>query len=618
MNRAVHSNPKTAPRQAAPFAAKAFLAGLPAAPGVYLFYGKDRQLLYVGKAANLKKRLPSYFRASNQSPKTRLMMSRLLDAEIQRTASEAEALLLENNLVKHRRPRYNIALRDDKSYPYLRLSAHPAFPRFTMYRGKRRGDDDYFGPYASAAAVREMLSQIHKIFRLRQCTDAFFRNRTRPCLQHQIGRCSAPCVGLIDAPSYQADVEQARQFLLGRNDQLITRLREAMEQAAQALEYERAAGLRDRLGLLRRLQERQYIEAGRGDADVVGVAGRAGLACFCLTTIRQGRNLGSRFHIQDNPLDLPAPQLLAAFLPQYYLDQPDLPGEILLGERVAGLGSLAAMLTRRRGGRVALRTALRSHRRHRVEDATRAAADHLEQHLGSRGQIGERLTALTTLLDLKTEPARIECFDISHTGGERAVGGCVVFDPQGAVRAEYRRYNIKAITPGDDYAALRQALSRRYRRRTDEGAPLPDLLLIDGGPGQLRCARETLDELNLSEQMHLVAVSKGPARRVGAERLHRTGHRPLTPGPQHPALHLIQQIRDEAHRFALLGHRLRRARARTESPLERIEGIGPARRRSLLRHFGGLAEVKRAAVEDLARAPGISRELAARIFDELR
>ena len=614
----MHSNPKHAPRQAAPFAAKAFLAGLPAAPGVYLFYGAGQQLLYVGKAANLKKRLPSYFRSSGQSPKTRLMMSRLTDAEIQRTASEGEALLLENNLIKHRRPRYNIALRDDKSFPFLRLSAHPDFPRFTLYRGRKRDDGDYFGPYASAAAVREMLAQIHKIFRLRQCTDAFFRNRTRPCLQHQIGRCSAPCVGLIDAQRYQADVEQARQFLLGRDDQLITRLGEAMEQAAQALEYERAAGLRDRLGLLRRLQERQYIEAGRGDADLLGVAARAGLACFCLTSIRQGRNLGSRFHLQDNPLDLPAPKLLAAFLPQYYLEQPDLPREILLGERVPGLAPLAALLTRRRGARVVLRAALRGPRRHQVEAAAGAAADHLEQHLSNRGRIDERLAALTALLDLKSEPARIECFDISHTAGERAVGACVVFDARGAVRDEYRRYNIESVTPGDDYAALEQALRRRYRRRTDEGAALPDLLLIDGGPGQLRRAREVLDELEINDRIHPVAVSKGPERRAGAERLHRVGRPPLTPGPRHQALHLIQQIRDEAHRFALLGHRLRRARARTESPLERIEGIGPARRRSLLRHFGGLAEVKRAGVEDLARAPGISRELAARIFAELR
>ena len=614
----MHFNLKTSPRQAAPFDAKTFLAGLPAAPGVYLFYGADRELLYVGKAASLKKRLPSYFRKQGLSPKTQVMLRRLESAEIQRTASESEALLLENNLIKHQRPRYNIALRDDKSFPYLRLSHDPDFPRFTLYRGRKRTDSDYFGPFPSSAAVREMLAQIHKIFRLRQCTNTFFRNRTRPCLQHQIGRCSAPCVGLIDAPRYQADVEQAKQFLLGRNNWLTARLTEAMEQAAQALEYERAAGLRDRLGLLRRAQERQYIEAGRGDADVLSVASRAGLACFCLTTIRQGRNLGSRLRIQDNPLDLPAPELIAAFLPQYYLEQLDLPPEILLSERAPGLAPLAELLTRRRGSRVALRAALRGHRQRWIASAAQAAADHLAQHLSSHGQISRRLAAVADLLQLSAAPERIECFDISHTGGERTVGACVVFNPQGAAREEYRRYNIENITPGDDYAALRQALQRRYRRRTEEAAALPDLLLIDGGPGQLQRAHEVLVELTLTDQIQLVAVSKGPARRVGDEQLHRIHHPPLQPGPHSQALHLIQQIRDEAHRFALLGHRLRRARARAESPLEQIEGIGPQRRRSLLRHFGGLPEVKRASVEDLARAPGISRELAARIFAELR
>lgn len=598
------------------FDAGRFLASLPARPGVYLFYQRDGKALYVGKAANLKNRVSSYFRASGLSPKTRLMVSKIERAEIQQTATESEALLLENHLIKDKRPRYNISLRDDKSFPYIRLSEQADFPRFAFYRGRRARPDTYYGPYPSAAAVREMLAQLHKIFRLRQCSDAFFRNRSRPCLQYQIKRCSAPCVGRITRRDYLDDVRQAKAMLAGRDFALVDELAGKMERAAGALEYEAAAGLRDRIALLQRARSEQYVASGSGDADVVAVAVEAGVACFGVVSIRQGRNLGARFQVRGNPLHLPPAELLEAFLPQNYLGAPA-PAEILVSEKIAGRALLQQAL-QTENKRVAVKHNCRAHRARWIAAARLNTADHLRAHLDQRSQVDAQRRALADLLSLDEAPARIECFDISHTLGERAVGACVVFDAHGPVKSDYRRFNITGIEPGDDYAAMQQTLMRRYKRVLEDDGKLPDLVMIDGGKGQLRVAGRVLEELQILGQVALLGVSKGRERRAGEERLHLCGRaRAVTPPKTSAALRLIQRVRDEAHRFAIGGHRRRRAKARTASPLQNIDGIGEKRRRNLLRYFGGLREVTRAGVEDLAKAPGISAALARRIYRQL-
>ena len=605
--------------KAARFDAERFLASLRARPGVYVFYRKDGKALYVGKAANLKNRVASYFRASGLSPKTRLMVSKIHHAEIQQTRTESEALLLENNLIKDKRPRYNIALRDDKSFPYIRLSEQADFPRFAFYRGRRARPDKYYGPYPSAAAVREMLGQLHKIFRLRQCNDAFFRNRSRPCLQYQIKRCSAPCVGHITPRDYLDDVRQAKAMLAGRDFALLDELGGKMERAAAALEYETAARYRDRIALLQRARGKQYVSSGSAaaDADVVAVAVEGGLACFGVVSIRQGRNLGGRFQVRNNPLDLAPAELLEAFLPQNYIGAP-LPAEILLSEPIDSRASLQQALAPGTERSVEIKHRCRAHRARWIESARVNTAEHLRSHLSQRSQTDAQRQALADLLSLDETPARMECFDISHTLGERTVGACVVADRRGAVKSDYRRFNITGIAPGDDYAAMEQALMRRYKRVLQNDGKLPDMVIIDGGKGQLGVAARVLEELQLLGSVVLLAVSKGRERRAGDEQLHLFGAaRAITPGGASPGLRLIQRIRDEAHRFAISGHRQRRARARTESPLQRIEGVGEKRRRNLLRYFGGLREITRAGVEDLAKAPGISPALAERIYRRL-
>lgn len=605
----------------AAFDAARFLASLPGRPGVYVFYQQDGKALYVGKASNLKGRVASYFRASNQTPKTRLMVAKIHYAEIQQTATESEALLLENNLIKDKHPRYNISLRDDKSFPYIRLNAHAEFPRFTFYRGRRARPDIYYGPYPNATAVREMLAQLHKIFRLRQCSDAFFRNRSRPCLQHQIKRCSAPCVGRIARDDYLDDVRQAQAMLAGRDSALSDELAGKMERAAAALEYEAAAKLRDRIALIQRARGAQSAAAGRADADVVAVAVEAGVACFGVMSIRHGRNLGARFQVRANPLDLRPAALLEAFLPQNYLGQgtesAHAPAEILASEKITGRASLQQAFALD-GKRVAIKHNCRAHRARWIESARINTADHLRAHLDQRVQVDAQRHALAALLALDEPPARIECFDISHTMGERAVGACIAFDAQGPVKSDYRRFNIDGIQPGDDYAALGQTLLRRYKRMLEEDGKCPDLILIDGGKGQLRAAAGALEELQLISQVTLVGVAKGRARRAGDEKLHVFGRaRVIAPGPASPGLRLIQRARDEAHRFAIAGHRKRRAKARTASPLQDIEGVGDKRRRNLLRHFGGWREIARAGVDDLRQVPGISTALAQKIYRRL-
>ncbi|WP_424947502.1 excinuclease ABC subunit UvrC [Candidatus Spongiihabitans sp.] len=604
------------------FDRKAFLDTASEKPGVYIFIDRCEKTLYVGKASNLKKRLQSYFRSAGLSPKTRLMVSKIQRAQTQQTRTESEALLLENNLIKAHKPRYNISLRDDKSFPYIRLSEQDRFPRFSFYRGRRPRPHQYYGPYPNAAAVREMLAQIHKIFRLRQCNDAFFRNRSRPCLQYQIKRCSAPCVGRIGRENYLDDVRQAKAMLGGRDFALLDELAGKMERASTKLDYETAAHYRDRIALLRRATAKQYVSSGRANADVVTVALESDKVCFGVVSIRHGRNLGGRFHIQKNPLDLAAAELLEAFLPQNYFGST-MPAEILLSEKIASRSALQQVFSIENKSKVAIKHRCRAHRARWIESARVNTADHLRAHLNQRSQIDAQFAALTDLLSLDEVPARIECFDISHTMGERAVGSCVVFDRQGAVKSDYRKFNIAGIEPGDDYAAMQQTLERRYKRVLQDDGKLPDLVIIDGGKGQLSVAARVFEELQILGSVVLLAVSKGRARRPCEEQLHLFGSmRAIMPGAiMHSkgsaALHLIQRVRDEAHRFALSGHRQRRAKARTDSPLQQIEGVGAARRRNLLRYFGGLREVTRAGEEDLAKVPGISSALAQRIYNQL-
>ncbi len=598
------------------FDARQFLAGVSDRPGVYIFTDEQGDTLYVGKAKNLKKRLQSYFRPASLSPKTRLMVSKIAHAETQQTRTESEALLLEYNLIKDKRPYYNITLRDGKSFPYIRLTENDTFPRFTFYRGPRTLPGRYYGPYPNSAAVREMLAQLQKIFRLRQCDDTFFKNRSRPCLQYQIKRCSAPCTGRISPDDYREDIRQARAMLAGEDTRLVDELATMMERASDNLDYENAAVYRDRIALLQRIREKQYISSDARDADVVAVAAESGMVCFGVTSIRRGRNLGIRFHLQPNALDKTPSELLEVFLAQHYFGSA-IPKEILLSEAIDSRSSLQQILSIENKKKVEIRQHCRSYRARWIESARLNAADHLSRYLNQRSQISSQFTELGDFLSLDEPPARIECFDISHTMGERTVGACVVFDQNGAVKSDYRRYNISGIEPGDDYAAMEQILTRRYKKVLENDGRVPDLVIIDGGKGQLGVAGKVFEELQMLDSVVLMGVSKGPERKAGEEQFHLAGAAsPLQPAGTSPVSHLVQRIRDEAHRFAITGHRLRRAKARNQSVLEQIAGVGDKRRRNLLRYFGGIREVKCAGVEEIAKVPGISRNLARRIFNE--
>ena len=598
------------------FDAVAFTATVPELPGVYIYSDSEGATLYVGKARNLRKRVQSYFRKTGLTPKTQLMVSKIAHAEVQQTRSESEALLLENNLIKDKRPRYNISLRDDKSFPFIRLTDHQEYPRFTFYRGSKSAPGKYYEPYPNAGAVREMLGHLYKIFQLRQCNDAFFRNRSRPCLQHQIKRCSAPCVGKISRGKYLEDLRQAKAMLAGRDSSLMEELAQKMEQSSENLDFESAATYRDRIALLQRIREKQYVESDATDADIVAVAVDSGLVCFGVVSIRQGRSLGARFDVQSNALELSKSQLLEAFLPQNYFGTA-MPPEILLSDAIDSRSSLQQVFSIENRGKVEIKHQCRAHRARWIESARINTDDHLRRHLTERSQIDAQFVALAECLSLEEVPERVECFDISHTMGERTVGSCVVFDQQGAVKSDYRRFNISGIEPGDDYAAMDQVLTRRYTRVLENGGKLPDLVVIDGGKGQLSMAEKVFEELQILGSVTLLGISKGPERIAGEEQFHLSGNkRPFRPSGSSPESHLVQRIRDEAHRFAISGHRAQRAKARVSSPLEQIEGIGDKRRRNLLRYFGGLREIKRASLEDLSRVPGISAALAKRIYGQ--
>jgi excinuclease ABC subunit C len=599
---------------ASEFDGKAYAAALSTAPGVYRMYAADDSLLYVGKAGALRKRVSSYFSNTPKTPRIHAMLAQVARMDVTITRTEGEALLLENQLIKSLAPRYNVSLRDDKSYPYILLTQE-TWPRIAMHRGPRAVQGRYFGPYPGVGAVRDTLNLMQKLFKIRNCEDSVFRNRTRPCLQHQIGRCSAPCVGLVAESDYDQSVRRAGLFLDGRSDELTGELTTAMEAASQRLEFEEAARLRDLVGSLRSMQARQYVDGRAADLDVLACAMQGTSACVLLLAFRDGRNLGTRAffprtHGEDN-----AAEVLAAFVSQYYAEQNP-PPEIVLDREIPDATLIETALSAAAERKVQLKWSVRGERAGYLDLATRNAEITLTSELSSRNAQQVRGEALRDLLGLGEPAKRIECFDISHTMGEATVASCVVFDAAGPVRAQYRRYNIAGIEPGDDYAAMRQAIERRFRKAVEEGGVLPDVLLIDGGAGQLTQAREALGELGV-DSVVLVGVAKGEERRAGHETLILADGREVQPGAASPALQLVQQVRDEAHRFAITGHRGKRQKARTTSKLEDIAGIGPRRRASLLKHFGGLVGLKAAAVDEIARVDGINDALAQRIYANL-
>ena len=599
--------------QAPEFDPKAFLKTLSSHPGVYRMLNAAGEVIYVGKARNLTKRVGSYFTRSVTSPKTRAMVSQIANIEVTVTNTENEALILENNLIKELRPRYNVLLRDDKSYPYIYISGD-GFPRMAFHRGAKRAKGHYFGPFPSAGAVRETLNLLQKVFRVRQCEDSFYRNRSRPCLQYQIKRCTAPCVGYVSEEDYAEDVRHAVMFLEGKDSQLVDELVARMEQASAALQFEQAAVLRDQIASLRRIQQKQYVSGTGGDLDIIVAEVKNGVGCVQVFFIRGGHHLGNKTFFPKHTQEADAAEVLGAFLPQYYLGKP-VPNEVLVNQALEEKEWLASVLAEQAGRKVSISHNLRGDRARWLEMAEANLEQALARQLVNKSGLRQRYEALQDALGLEDLPQRLECFDISHTQGEATVASCVVFDQEGPRKSDYRRFNIEDITPGDDYAAMHQALTRRYTRLKKGEGKLPDTLFIDGGKGQLTQAREVMDELQVTD-VALVGVAKGPERKPGLETLFLSGQsEPIILPADSPALHLIQQIRDEAHRFAITGHRQRRAKARGKSPLEGVPGVGAKRRRDLLNQFGGWQEVERAGVDDLAKVKGISRELAQRIYD---
>ncbi|MFL0798583.1 MAG: excinuclease ABC subunit UvrC [Cellvibrionaceae bacterium] len=601
------------------FDSKNFLKSLCSQPGVYQMYGEGESLLYVGKAKNLKKRLSSYFRKTGLSPKTQALVSRIVDIQITVSSSEMEALILEQSLIKEHRPPYNILLRDDKSYPYILATSGEDYPRLAFHRGRKRFKGRYFGPFPNSSSVRETLSFLQKVFRVRQCEDSFYRNRTRPCLQFQIQRCSGPCTEEISVEDYARDVEHTLQFLDGKGEHLIQELGQEMEQASETLAFERAALLRDQIADLRKIQAQQVAESGEGDADVLAASLKAGSVCVHALFVRQGRILGSRSYFPKEQLAETQAEVLGAFIPQFYLgsDLHDIPREVIVGCDIEDKSLLQQALADKSGRQVSLANNVRTHRSQWLQLAQSTADQNLESRLANRRNLFQRFEALQEALGLEELPQRLECFDISHSSGELPVASCVVFDHSGPAKSDYRKFNIEGITPGDDYGAMEQALTRRYTRLKKGEAKLPDILFIDGGKGQLGKARDVMNELGISG-VNLIGVSKGPRRKAGEEILHilETGEE-LQLGVDSSALHLVQHIRDEAHRFAVSSHQMRRDKKRSRSILEDIPGVGPSRRRELLKHFGGLQEVMKASEADLAKVPGISKAMAAQIYGVL-
>ncbi len=601
----------------ASFEPEPFLKRLPHKPGVYQMIDATGSVLYVGKARNLKSRVTSYFRASGLSAKTMALVAKIADIEITVTSSETEALLLEQSLIKKLRPPYNIVLRDDKSYPYIYLTEHE-YPRLAFHRGTKKRTGRYFGPFPSASAVRESINILQRLFQLRQCEDSYFRNRSRPCLQHQIGRCSAPCVRLIEPVQYSEDVRHAVMFLDGRNEAILEEFKTAMEQAAEALDFERAAKYRDQITKLRKIQEQQYVHAASGDVDVFAVALRPGAACVQGMFIRGGRLLGHRTWFPRNELAVEADDLLGEFLAQYYFGggEREIPKAIVVDQPIVDAELIETALRERSGHRVEVTSGVRSQRARWLELAQENARLSLDSYLADKKNVLARFVDLQESLGLPDLPERMECFDISHSSGEATVASCVVFDRNGPLKSDYRRFNIEGVAAGDDYGAMNQALRRRYERLKSGDGEMPDLLVIDGGPGQLNQARQVLSDLQV-EGVQILGIAKGTTRKPGLETIYLAEQGEVAIPANSGAMHLLQHIRDEAHRFAITGHRLRRGKARRQSELEGIAGVGPKRRRELLRHFGSIAALRGASREEIAKVPGVSHRLADEIYATL-
>jgi len=600
------------------FDSKAFLASLTELPGVYRMLDAGSNVLYVGKAKNLKKRVTSYFRENLSSPRIAHMVSQIAAIETTSTRTEAEALLLENNLIKSLSPRYNILFRDDKSYPYIVLT-RGKFPRLGFYRGNPDRKADYFGPYPSSWAVRDSIHLLQKMFRLRTCEESVFANRSRPCLLYQIKRCSGPCVDHIAPEDYAADVQMAAMFLLGKQQEVTRRLTQSMEEASSRLAFEQAAVYRDQIQSLHQVQEKQFVSSSKGeDVDIIVATRDAGQLCVNLAMVRGGRHLGDRPMFPVNAGDSTVADAVGAFIRQHYAAHPA-PARILVSpapteEEGADTASTLAELA---GRPVPLQEARSVLQKAWVEMAQQNARLAILARNQATAQQEQRLAALQEALQLPEPISRIECFDISHTMGEAAVASCVVYHGNGMKKSDYRRFNIRDIQPGDDYAAMRQAVSRRYDKVASGEGTAPDLILIDGGKGQVSSAFSALADLGLAD-LPMIGVAKGEERKPGLETLiFPEGREPLQLPPEHPALHLIQEIRDEAHRFAITGHRAQRGKARKTSKLEDLPGVGPARRKALVSRFGGLAGVLTASLEQLAEVPGISREMADKIYSAL-
>ena len=597
------------------FNAKEIISGLPHLPGVYRMLNMTGKVIYVGKALDLKKRVSSYFQRTLISPRTQLMVSQVTQIETTVTRSEAEALLLENNLIKSLTPQYNILFRDDKSYPYIVVSEH-RFPRLGFHRGALEKKNHYFGPYPNAWAVRESIQLLQKVFRIRTCEDSAFNNRSRPCLLYQIRRCTAPCVNLINEKTYLADVENAMLFLQGKQQRVLQILTQKMQDVADKRDYELAALYRDQVQSLRKIQEKQFVRSHNVvDVDIVACVAHSGLVCVNVVMVRGGRHLGDKSFFPQNAEGYDPSAALEAFLLQHYLDR-EAPQTVIINQPING-STLETALSNYAGHKVQIFSRTVGERRVWLNMAIQNATLAIEQKRSSQATQDVRLHTLLQILGLPASVQRIECFDISHTMGEAAVGSCVVFDNLSMQSSEYRRYNIEGITPGDDIAAMREVLTRRYRKIAAGEGKIPDLILVDGGKGQVNIANEILSELGLND-IYLIGVAKGEERKPGLEQLVFPGNeKPLQLATDNVALHLIQQIRDEAHRFAIQGHRAKRARARITSSLEHISEVGAKRRQKLLARFGGLRGVLAASVDDLTLVEGISRRLAEKIYREL-
>ncbi|CVA05214.1 excinuclease ABC subunit UvrC [Serratia marcescens] len=605
------------------FDAKAFLSTVTSQPGVYRMYDATGTVIYVGKAKDLKKRLASYFRQQVSSRKTETLVKNIAQIDVTVTHTETEALLLEHNYIKLYQPRYNVLLRDDKSYPLIFLSAD-THPRLAVHRGAKHAKGEYFGPFPNSYAVRETLALLQKLFPIRQCENSVYRNRSRPCLQYQIGRCLGPCVaGLVSEEEYRQQVDYVRLFLSGKDQQVLHQLIARMEEASKLLNFEEAARIRDQIQAVRRVTERQFVSGDSDDLDVIGVAFDAGMACLHVLFIRQGKVLGSRSYFPKVPGGTDMGEVVQTFVGQFYLQGSQartLPGEILLDFSLPEKDLLAESLSELAGRKIQIQSKPRGDRARYLKLARTNAATALTTKLSQQSTIHQRLAELANVLNL-TEINRMECFDISHTMGEQTVASCVVFDGNGPVRAEYRRYNISGITPGDDYAAMTQVLKRRYGKALEE-KKIPDVIFIDGGKGQLGMAIDVFKSLNVTWDKNkplLIGIAKGADRKAGLETLFFVPEgEGISLPPDSPALHVIQHIRDDSHNHAITGHRQRRAKVRNTSALELIEGVGPKRRQVLLKYMGGLQPLLNASVEEIAKVPGISQALAEKIYNALK